>query len=190
MARLQQKYMEEVVPALSAEFGYKNKMQVPRIKSVCVNVCLAEAVQNSKVLETAVAELAAITGQRPVITRARKDISNFKLRRGNPLGCMVTLRRARMYEFLDRLISVALPQVRDFKGLSDRAFDGAGNYSLGLKEQVIFPEIKADVIEKVHGLSVSVVTTAGSDEEGRALLRHLGMPFAKDGGTVSGKEMS
>lgn len=190
MARLQQKYTEEVVPALSAEFGYKNTMQVPRIKSVCVNVCLAEAVQNSKILETAVAELAAITGQRPVITRARKDISNFKLRRGNPLGCMVTLRRGRMYEFLDRLINVALPQVRDFKGLSERAFDGAGNYSLGLKEQVIFPEIKADAIEKVHGLSVSIVTTAGSDEEGRALLRHLGMPFAKDGGTVSGKEMS
>jgi large subunit ribosomal protein L5 len=190
MARLQKKYVEEVVPALLSEFGYKNKMQVPRITSVCVNVCLGEAVQNSKILDSAVAELAAITGQRPVITRARKDISNFKLRRGNPLGCMVTLRRARMYEFLDRLISVALPQVRDFKGLSDRSFDGAGNFSLGLREQVIFPEIKADSIERVHGLSVSVVTTARNDEEGRALLRHIGMPFVKSGGTVSGQEMS
>lgn len=190
MARLQKKYIEEVVPALLSEFGYKNKMQVPRIKRVCVNVCIGEAVHNAKILDTAVAELAAITGQRPVITRARKDISNFKLRRGNPLGCMVTLRRDRMYEFLDRLINVALPQVRDFKGLSDRSFDGAGNFSLGLREQVIFPEIRADSVERAHGLSVSIVTTAGSDEEGRALLRHMGMPFAREGRTVSGEEMS
>ena len=190
MVRLEKKYIEEVVPAMLADFRYKNKMQVPRISNVSVNVCLGEAVQNSKILDTAVTELGAMTGQRPVVTRARKDISNFKLRRGNPIGCMVTLRRARMYEFLDRLINVALPQVRDFKGLSDRSFDGCGNYSLGLREQVIFPEIKADAVERVHGLSVSIVTTARTDDEGRALLKHMGLPFVKDGGTVSGKEVS
>lgn len=186
MVRLEKKYIEEAIPAMLADFGYRNQMQVPRVRNVSVNVCLGEAVQNSKILDTAVTELGAITGQRPVVTRARKDISNFKLRRGNPIGCMVTLRRARMYEFLDRLINVALPQVRDFKGLSTRSFDGAGNYSLGLREQVIFPEIRADSVERVHGLSVSIVTTARTDDEGRALLKHMGMPFVKDGGTVSG----
>ncbi len=186
MVRLQQKYQEAIVPAMMADFAYRNRLQVPRLKNVSINVCIGEAVQNAKLLDAAVAELAAISGQRPVVTRARKDISNFKLRRGNPIGCMVTLRRERMYEFLDRLIQVALPQVRDFKGLSDRSFDGCGNYSLGIREQVIFPEVRAESVERVHGLTVSVVTTARTDEEGRALLRHLGMPFVRDGGTTSG----
>ena len=186
MVRLQQKYQEAIVPAMMTDFAYRNRLQVPRLKNVSINVCIGEAVQNAKLLDAAVAELAAISGQRPVVTRARKDISNFKLRRGNPIGCMVTLRRARMYEFLDRLIQVALPQVRDFKGLSDRSFDGCGNYSLGIREQVIFPEVRAESVERVHGLTVSVVTTARTDEEGRALLRHLGMPFVRDGGTTSG----
>jgi large subunit ribosomal protein L5 len=186
MVRLQQKYQEAIVPAMMADFAYRNRLQVPRLRNVSINVCIGEAVQNAKLLDAAVAELAAISGQRPVVTRARKDISNFKLRRGNPIGCMVTLRRERMYEFLDRLIQVALPQVRDFKGLSDRSFDGCGNYSLGIREQVIFPEVTAESVERVHGLTVSVVTTARTDEEGRALLRHLGMPFVRDGGTTSG----
>lgn len=177
MVRLEQKYNEEVVPAMIAEFGYKNKLEVPRLKNVSLNTCLGEAIQNIKVLDAAVSEMAAITGQRPVVTRARKDVSNFKLRRGNPIGCMVTLRRARMYEFLDRLIHVALPQVRDFKGLSNRSFDGCGNYSLGIREQIIFPEIRPDTVEKVHGLTVSIVTTARTDVEGRSLLKYLGMPL-------------
>ena len=186
MVRLEQKYKEEVVPAMMAEFAYGNRLQVPRVRNVSINICLGEAVQNAKLLDAAVAELGAISGQRPVVTRARKDISNFKLRRGNPIGCMVTLRRARMYEFLDRLIQLALPQVRDFKGLSDRSFDGCGNYSLGLREQIIFPEVRPDSVERLHGLTVSIVTTAPSDAEGRALLRFLGMPFAGDGGSASG----
>lgn len=186
MVRLEQKYHEEIVPAMMADFAYQNRLQVPRLRNVSLNVCVGEAVQNIKLLDAAVAELGAIGGQHPVITRARKDISNFKLRRGNPIGCMVTLRRARMYEFLDRLIQVALPQVRDFKGVSDRAFDGCGNYSLGIREQIIFPEVKADSVERLHGLTVSIVTTARTDEEGKALLKYLGMPFARDGGTTSG----
>ncbi len=186
MVRLEQKYHEAIVPAMMTEFAYRNRLQVPRLRNVSVNVCIGEAVQNAKLLDAAVAELGAISGQRPVVTRARKDISNFKLRRGNPIGCMVTLRRARMYEFLDRLIQVALPQVRDFKGISDRSFDGCGNYSLGIREQIIFPEVRAETVERLHGLTVSIVTTARTDEEGRALLKHVGMPFAGDGGTTSG----
>ncbi len=186
MVRLEQKYNETIVPAMMDQFGYRNKLQVPRLKNVSINVCIGEAVQNAKLLDAAVAELGAISGQRPVVTRARKDISNFKLRRGNPIGCMVTLRRARMYEFLDRLIQVALPQVRDFKGISDRAFDGCGNYSLGIREQIIFPEVRAESVERLHGLTVSIVTTAQTNEEGRALLQQLGMPFIRDEGTTSG----
>lgn len=160
------------------EFGYKNPLQVPRLEKITLNVGLGEAVQNVKVLDAAAAEIMAITGQKPVITRAKKAIANFKLREGVPIGCMVTLRRERMYEFLDRLIHVALPRVRDFKGVSDRSFDRRGNYSLGLREQIIFPEIQADKVEKARGLTVSIVTTARTDQEGKALLKYLGMPFA------------
>ena len=178
MARLKQKYDEQVVPAMTGEFGYKNSLQVPKLEKVTINVGLGEATQNIKVLDSAVAEITAITGQKPVITRAKKAIANFKLREGVPIGCMVTLRRARMYEFLDRLIHVALPRVRDFKGISDRSFDGRGNYSLGLREQIIFPEINVDKVEKTRGMTVTITTTAKTDPEGRALLRLLGMPFA------------
>ena len=180
MARLKQKYADEVIPAMMKDFSYKNSFLVPRLEKITVNVGMGEAIQNNKILDVVVGEVMAITGQKPVITRAKKDISNFKLRRGNPIGCMVTLRRERMYEFLDRLINVALPQMRDFKGVDGKAFDGRGNLSLGLREQVIFPEISIDVVEKVHGLTVSLVTTAKSDREGRALLTHLGMPFASE----------
>lgn len=178
MARLKAKYREEVVAAMMKQFGYKNHFQVPRLEKITLNVGLGEAIQNVKALDGAAAEMMAITGQKPVITRAKKAIANFKLREGMPIGCMVTLRRDRMFEFLDRLIHGALPRVRDFKGVSDRAFDGRGNYSLGIREQIIFPEIQVDKVDKVHGLTVSIVTTARTDEEGRALLKHLGMPFA------------
>lgn len=178
MARLKTKYREEVVPAMVKEFGYKNLFQVPRLEKITLNVGLSEAIQNVKALDGAVAGVAAITGQKPVVTRAKKAIANFKLRQGMAIGCMATLRRERMYEFLDRLIHVALPRVRDFRGVSDRAFDGKGNYSLGIREQIIFPEIQADKVDKIHGLTISIVTTARTDEEGKALLRHLGMPFA------------
>src|SRR5262244_2670857 len=177
MARLKQKYQDEVVAAMMKEFGYKNPMQVPRLKKITVNVGLGEATQNIKVLDTAVAEVTAITGQKPVVTRAKKSIANFKLREGVPIGCMVTLRQDRMYEFLDRLINVALPRVRDFKGVSDRAFDGRGNYSLGLREQTIFPEINLDKVDKIKGLTIVICTSARTDAEGKALLRALGMPF-------------
>jgi large subunit ribosomal protein L5 len=177
MARLKQKYQDEVIPAMMKEFGYKNSMQVPRLEKITVNVGIGEATQNIKVLDTAVAEVTAITGQKPVVTRAKKSIANFKLREGVPIGCMVTLRQERMYEFLDRLIHVALPRVRDFKGVSDRSFDGRGNYSLGLREQIIFPEIQADKVEKTRGMTVSFVTNAKTDNEGRILLKLLGMPF-------------
>ena len=176
--RLQKKYREEVVPAMMKEFSYKNSLQVPRLERITLNMCLNEAVQNVKVLDTAAAELMAITGQKPVITRAKKAIANFKLRQGVPIGCMVTLRRDRMYEFLDRLIHAALPRVRDFKGIPGKSFDGRGNYSLGLRDQIIFPEIVADKVDKSRGLTVSIVTTAKTDQEGRALLKYLGMPFA------------
>jgi large subunit ribosomal protein L5 len=178
MARLKQKYDEQVVPAMITQFGYKNPLQVPKLEKITVNVGLGEATQNIKALDAAVAEIAAITGQKPVITRAKKAIANFKLRAGVPIGCMVTLRRARMYEFLDRLIHVALPRVRDFKGISDRSFDGRGNYSLGLREQIIFPEISADKVDKARGMTVTINTSAKTDPEGRALLKLMGMPFA------------
>jgi large subunit ribosomal protein L5 len=178
IARLQKKYREEVVPAMMKEFSYKNSLQVPRLERITLNMCLNEAVQNAKVLDTAAAELMAITGQKPVITRAKKAIANFKLRQGVPIGCMVTLRRDRMYEFLDRLIHAALPRVRDFRGIPGKSFDGRGNYSLGVRDQIIFPEIVADKVDKSRGLTVSIVTTAKTDQEGRALLRYLGMPFA------------
>jgi large subunit ribosomal protein L5 len=178
MARLKQKYQDEVIPAMMQEFSYQNTMQVPRLEKITVNVGLGEATQNIKALDTTVAEITAITGQKPVVTRAKKAIANFKLREGVPIGCMVTLRRERMYAFLDRLIHVALPRVRDFKGISERSFDGRGNYSLGLREQIIFPEIQADKVEKSRGMTVSIITTAKTDHEGRRLLKLLGMPFA------------
>ncbi|MCE3239912.1 MAG: rplE [Deltaproteobacteria bacterium] len=177
MVRLKQKYDDQVVPAMKSEFGYKNFMQVPKLEKITINVGLGEATQNIKALDSTVAEITAIAGQKPVITRAKKAIANFKLREGVPIGCMVTLRRDRMYEFLDRLIHVALPRVRDFKGVSDRSFDGRGNYSMGLREQIIFPEINPDKVEKARGMTVTITTTAKTDPEGRALLKHLGMPF-------------
>ncbi|RME39250.1 MAG: 50S ribosomal protein L5 [Deltaproteobacteria bacterium] len=179
MARLKEKYEKELVPRLKEELGLKNVMQVPRVEKVVVNMGLGEAIQNIKVLESAAEELERITGQKPVITKAKKSIAQFKLREGMPIGVMVTLRRERAYEFLDRLINIALPRVRDFKGVSPRAFDGRGNYTLGIREQIIFPEIDLDKIDKVKGLNITVVTTAQTDEQGRALLRELGMPFRK-----------
>ncbi len=176
--RLKKKYLEDVVPAMTQQFGYKNSLQVPRLEKIVVNVCLSEAIQNIKVLDTAVTEVTAISGQKPVTTKAKKAIANFKLREGMPIGCRVTLRQKRMYEFLDRMIHVALPRVRDFRGVPGACFDGRGNYSLGIREHIIFPEIHADRIEKVHGLTVSIVTTAKNDSEGKALLQQLGMPFA------------
>lgn len=178
MARLKQKYQESVVPAMITEFGYKNSMQVPRLEKITINIGVGEATQNAKAVDTAVAELTAIAGQKPVVTKAKKAIANFKLREGVPIGCMVTLRRERMFEFLDRLIHVALARVRDFKGISDRSFDGRGNYSLGLREQIIFPEIQADKVEKSRGMTITITTTAKTDPEGRALLKLMGLPFA------------
>ncbi|TYO95720.1 LSU ribosomal protein L5P [Geothermobacter ehrlichii] len=180
MARLKEKYEKELVPRLMEQLGLKNIMQVPRIEKVVVNMGLGEAIQNIKVLESAVEELERITGQKPVVTKAKKSIAQFKLREGMPIGAMVTLRRERAYEFLDRLINIALPRVRDFKGISPKAFDGRGNYTLGIREQIIFPEIDLDKIDKVKGLNITVVTTAETDEQGRALLRELGMPFRKN----------
>jgi large subunit ribosomal protein L5 len=178
MARLKTKYQNDVVPAMMKEFGYKNSMQVPRLDKITVNVGVGEATQNAKAIDATVAEITAITGQKPVVTKAKKAIANFKMREGVPIGCMVTLRRERMYEFLDRLIHVALPRVRDFKGISNRAFDGRGNYSLGLREQIIFPEIHADRVEKTRGMTITIATTASTDQEGLALLRLMGMPFS------------
>jgi len=177
MARLRDRYRKDIVPHLMKEMGYKNVNQVPKLDKVVLNMGLGEAIQNAKVMDSAVAEITAIAGQKPVVTKARKAIANFKLRENMAIGCMVTLRGERMYEFLDRLMSLALPRVRDFRGVSDRAFDGRGNYSLGIREQIIFPEIDLDKIDKVRGLTVSIVTTAKSDAEGKALLRALGMPF-------------
>jgi large subunit ribosomal protein L5 len=178
MARLKTKYQNDVVPAMMREFSYQNAMQVPRLSKITVNVGLGEATQNAKAVDATVAEITLITGQKPVVTRAKQAIANFKLREGIPIGCMVTLRREHMFEFLDRLIHVALPRVRDFKGVSDRSFDGRGNYSLGLREQIIFPEIHADKVEKTRGMTITIATTAKTDAEGRALLRFMGMPFA------------
>ena len=176
-ARLSEKYRKDVVPRLMQELGYRNVNQVPRLEKVVLNMGLGEAIQNAKVMDSAVAELTAITGQKPVVTKSRKAIANFKLRENMAIGCMVTLRGARMFEFLDRLMNLALPRVRDFRGVSDRAFDGRGNYSLGVREQIIFPEIDIDKIDKVRGLTISIVTTANTDAEGKALLQALGMPF-------------
>jgi large subunit ribosomal protein L5 len=177
MARLYNFYKEECVPAMMQEFRYKSSMQVPRLKKIIVNMGLGEATQNIKILDSASAELAAIAGQKPVITRARKSIAAFKLREGMPIGCMVTLRRDKMFEFLDRLLNVALPRVRDFRGVSDKAFDGRGNYTLGIKEQIIFPEIDYDKIDKIKGMNITIVTSASTDEEAKFLLRRMGMPF-------------
>lgn len=173
----EQRYRQEVIPALMKEFNYKNVMQVPRLEKIVINACLSEALQNAKVLDTASNEIMVIAGQKPVLTAARKSISNFKLRAGQKIGVCVTLRRSAMYEFLNRLCNVALPRVRDFRGVSGRSFDGRGNYSLGITEQIIFPEINYDKIDKIRGMSVTIVTTAKSDQEGKALLKHLGMPF-------------
>ena len=175
--RFAEKYTKEVAPALTKQFGYKNPNEVPRIKKVVVNMGLGAAVANPKIVDAAVDELRAITGQKPVVTRAKKAIASFKLRAGIPIGAMVTLRQAHMWEFLDRLITLALPRTRDFRGVSRKAFDGKGNYTLGLKEQIIFPEINYDRIDVIKGLNITVVTTAKTDEEGRALLQQLGMPF-------------
>jgi large subunit ribosomal protein L5 len=179
MARLREKYREEVVPALMEEFGYSNVMQVPKLEKIVVNVGLGEAINNAKALESAVTDISTITGQRPVVTRAKRSIAAFKLREGMPIGAMVTLRGPRMYEFLDRLVSITLPRIRDFRGVSPNAFDGRGNYTLGLQEQLAFPEIEYDRIDKARGLELSLVTSAKTDDEGRRLLALLGMPFAR-----------
>jgi large subunit ribosomal protein L5 len=176
-ARLRQHYIKNVVPALVKEFGYKNVMAVPKIDKVAVNVGLGEATQNGKLMDGAVNELTQIVGQRPVITKAKKSIAAFKLREGMAIGTMVTLRGDRMYEFLDRLMNVALPRVRDFRGVSSKSFDGRGNYTLGIKDQLIFPEIDYNKVEKVKGMNISITTTARTDAEGLALLKHMGMPF-------------
>jgi large subunit ribosomal protein L5 len=175
--RLQDLYRSEIVSKLSKEFGYGNVHQVPAVSKVVVNIGLGEATQNPKLLELATQELASITGQRPSIRKARKSIANFKLRAGQRIGCMVTLRRERMWEFLDRLLNVSLPRVRDFKGVSPRGFDGRGNYTLGIREHIIFPEVDYDKVEKITGVNVTICTTAKTDAEGRALLTHLGVPF-------------
>ena len=177
--RLRQKYQEEVLPALVKEFGYKSSMAAPRLVKIVLNMGLGEALQNPKLVDSAEEQLATISGQKPVVCSARKSIATYKLRQGQKIGCMVTLRKDRMFEFLDRLVSVALPRTRDFKGVSPKGFDGRGNYTLGIKEQIIFPEIDYDKIEKIKGLNVCIVTTAQTDEEGRALLRQLGMPFRR-----------
>ncbi|WP_020676885.1 50S ribosomal protein L5 [Geopsychrobacter electrodiphilus] len=179
MARLKQAYQQEQIPALMKEFQYRNVMEVPRIEKVVLNMGLGEAIQNPKLLESAVEELSAITGQKAIITRAKRSIAGFKLREDMPIGACVTLRHNRAWEFLDRLINVALPRVRDFKGVSSKAFDGRGNYTLGVREQLIFPEIDLEKIAKVSGLNITIVTTAKTDEEGRALLTGMGMPFRK-----------
>lgn len=179
MTRLYDRYTNEAIPALKKEFGYTNPMQVPRIEKVVLNVGLGDAVSNAKLIEVVCNEIGAITGQKPVVTKARKSIASFKLRQGMPIGVTVTLRRDRMYEFLDRLMNIALPRVRDFRGVSSKAFDGKGNYTLGIKEHIIFPEIAIDKIEKVYGMNICVVTSARTDDEARSLLKYLGMPFKK-----------
>jgi len=175
---LKERYVSEAVPALKSEFGYKNVMQVPRLEKIVVNIGLGEALANAKAIDAAVGDLSLITGQRPVVTKAKKSIATFKVREGNPIGAKVTLRGARMWEFLERLTRVALPRIRDFRGVSGKAFDGRGHYTLGLKEQLSFPEIEFDKIDRLRGLEVTIVTTAKSDEESKRLLALLGMPFA------------
>jgi large subunit ribosomal protein L5 len=176
-SRLRERYKNEIAPALAKEFGIKNPMAVPRIEKVVINMGMGEAISNSKILDTAVDEIRAITGQKPVVTKAKKSIASFKLRQGMNIGAMVTLRGERMYEFLDRLISVALPRVRDFRGVSGKAFDGRGNYTLGIREQLIFPEIDFNKVDKTRGMNISIVTTANTDDEARSLLKAVGMPF-------------
>jgi len=177
MATLKEVYQEKVVPALIKRFNYKNGMEVPKLEKIVINMGLGEAIQNIKILDSAAQELGQITGQKPVITKAKKSIAQFKLRTGMPIGCRVTLRKERMYEFFNRLVNVALPRVRDFKGLSGKSFDGRGNYALGIREQLIFPEIHYDKIDKIKGMNIVIVTTAKTDEEGKELLKLLGMPF-------------
>jgi len=177
--RIKEKYEQEVVPLLMKRFGYSNVMQVPRIRKIVINVGMGDAIQNAKLMDAVSSDLAAVTGQRPVIRRAAKAISNFKLKAGMPIGCMVTLRQARMYEFFDRLVNVAIPRIRDFRGTSPKSFDGRGNYNLGLTEQIIFPEIDYDKVEKIKGMNITIVTTAKTDEEGSELLKGLGMPFRR-----------
>ncbi len=179
MARLQEKYSKEVAPALMEKFGYKSVMQIPKLEKIIINIGCGEAKENAKALDSAVSDLAAITGQKPVITRAKKSVAAFKVREGMPIGCKVTLRSDKMYEFLDRFFNVALPRVRDFRGISANSFDGRGNYSVGIKEQLIFPEIDYDKIDKIRGMDIIMVTTAKTDEEARELLSLMGAPFAK-----------
>ena len=177
MSQMKEYYEKEVVPALFETFKYGNIMQVPKLEKIVLNIGMGEAIQNIKVLDSAVEELTAVAGQKPVITRAKKSIAAFKLRTGMPIGCMVTLRKQRMYDFLNKLVNIALPRVRDFRGVSGKAMDGRGNYSLGIKEQIIFPEIDYDKIDKIKGMNITIVTTAKTDEEGKELLKKLGMPF-------------
>lgn len=177
MARLKDYYLKNVVPALVKEFNYKNPMQVPKMEKIVINMGLGEAIQNVKIIDTAVQELAAITGQKPIVNKAKKSIATFKLRQGMPIGCSVTLRKKIMYEFFDRLVNAALPKVRDFRGISANAFDGRGNFSIGLQEQIIFPEIEYDKVEKIKGMNITIVTTAKTDAEARFLLKMMGVPF-------------
>jgi large subunit ribosomal protein L5 len=179
MSRMQEKYKTEVAPALMQKFGYKSPMQIPKLEKIVINIGMGEARENPKAIEAAMGDLAAITGQRPIITKARKSVANFKLREGMNIGCKVTLRASKMYEFLDRLFNVALPRVRDFRGINPNAFDGRGNYSLGIKEQLIFPEIDYDKIDKIRGMDIIFVTTAKTDEEARELLSLMGAPFVR-----------
>jgi len=178
MARLQEKYEKEIIPAMIEKFGYKNIMEVPKLEKIVINMGVGEAKENQKVLESAVNDLTLIAGQKPILTRSKKSVANFKIRENMAIGCKVTLRKTRMYEFADKLMSIALPRVRDFRGVSSKAFDGRGNYSLGIKEQLIFPEMEYDKIDKLRGMDIIFVTTANTDEEARELLRFLGMPFA------------
>ncbi len=178
MPRLQEKYEKEVMPALMDKFGYKNVMEIPKLEKIVINMGVGEAKENQKVLESAISDLTKITGQKPIITKAKKSVANFKIRENMPLGCKVTLRKQTMYEFADKFINIALPRVRDFSGVSAKSFDGRGNYAIGVKEQLIFPEIEYDKIDKVRGMDIIFVTTAKTDEEARELLRFLGMPFA------------
>ena len=185
MPRMKDMYQQQIVPALTKELGYSNVMQVPRLEKVVVNIGMGEALQNARALDAALQDMMTITGQRPIITRARKSIAAFKLRAGNPIGVKVTLRGNRMWDFLDRLFNIALPRQRDFRGVSPDAFDGRGNYSLGLREQLVFPEINYDNIDRIRGMEITIVTTAETDEEGFHLLRHLGMPFRGQGGAIA-----
>ena len=178
MSRLKEKYQNEIVDALMKKFGYKNIMEVPKLDKVVINMGVGEAKENAKLLEAAVKDMETITGQKAVLTRAKNSVANFKIREGMPIGCKVTLRGEKMYEFVDRLINLSLPRVRDFRGVNPNAFDGRGNYALGIKEQLIFPEIEYDKIEKIHGMNIIIVTTAKTDEEARALLKLMGMPFS------------